>query len=308
MRLPRPIEHFWKKLRVTGKRFMEIDPLKEASSLSYTTIFAIPGVFIVTLTVASFFWDPEEVQNGLYEQAGGMLGSSTIEDLKEMVASASEQKSGVFARIMGVLALVLSATTAFVALQTSLNKVWRVEATPGRAIVRYLLSRLISLGLIAAFGFLLLVSLILEALLVKTSDQMGSFMPDSAILATIAGFIASFAVVTLVFASVFKFLPDVKVPWRYVWIGALFTSVMFSLGKYLIGLYISKSGAGDAFGAGGAVIIIMLWVYYSAILLLFGAQYTQVSAEEGHARVQPTRQARRVGSSQKKATSEEDGA
>jgi membrane protein len=223
-----------------------------------------------------------------------MLGGSTIHDLKDMVASAGEQKSGTFARIMGVVALVLSATTAFVALQSSLNKVWRVEATPGRAVVRYLLSRLVSLGLIAAFGFLLLVSLVLETILVKTTDQMGGFLPDSTIVAVIAGFVVSFAVVTLVFASVFKFLPDVKVPWRYVWLGAMFTSVMFSLGKYLIGLYISKTGAGDAFGAGGAVIIIMLWVYYSAILLLFGAQYTQVSAEEGHARVVPTRQARAV--------------
>src|SRR6188768_1910329 len=132
MRLPKPALQLWKKLRATGTRFMEIDPLTEASSLAFTTIFAIPGVFLVTLTVASLFWDPAEVQNALYDQAGGMLGGSTIHDLKDMVASASEQKTGTVARIMGVLALVLSATTAFVALQSRLNKVWRVEATPGR--------------------------------------------------------------------------------------------------------------------------------------------------------------------------------
>jgi membrane protein len=291
MQLPRRLRSFWETLRESATAFKEVQPLTEAGSLAYTTVFAIPGVLLMVLAVASLFYDPGNVREALYTQAGSLIGPDTANDLETMVRKASEQKSGLLGRIMGIVALVFGATAAFAALQDSLNKIWRVEAEPGRAIARYLLSRAISLGLIAAFGFLLLVSLVLDAVLVSLGERLGGALPETSVLAGAAGLLLSFAVVSAVFAAVFKFLPDVKVPWRAVWTGALFTAVLFSLGKYLIGLYIAQTGAGSVFGAGGAVIVIMIWIYYSALLLLFGAQYTQVSAKRHHLQVRPARQA-----------------
>ncbi|MEO8588666.1 MAG: YihY/virulence factor BrkB family protein [Flavobacteriales bacterium] len=278
---------FWTTLKDTALEFKKIDPLKEASSLAFTTIFAIPGVLIITLMVASAFYDADAVREALYTQAGGFIGAQTSQDLQGIVQKASATESGLFSKILGIGALALSATTAFAALQSSLNKIWRVEQEPGRAILRYLFSRLTSLALIGAFGFLLLISMVLDTALVAIAERAGKFLPGHAILVGIAGLILSLGVVTLVFALVFKFLPDVRVRWRSVWMGALFTAALFTLGKYLIALYIAKTGAGNAYGAGGAVIIIMLWVYYSSIILLFGAQYTFVAARKHGERIEP---------------------
>ncbi len=278
---------FWSRIKRTAGEFQKADPFTEASSLAYTTIFAIPGVLLITLLVASTFYDAEAVQKALYAQAGGFIGTETSKDLQAMVENAGRAKSGLFAKIMGITALVISATAAFASLQSSLNKIWRVEPKPGRAIWRYLASRLLSLALIAAFGFLLLVSMVLDTVLVAIADRAGGAEEERTwFFATIA-FLVSYGVITLVFGLVFKFLPDVRIRWRSVWVGAIFTAALFTVGKFLIGLYITRTGAGDSYGAGGAVIIIMLWVYYSSIILLFGAQYTNVTALEHGDRVVP---------------------
>ena len=288
------LSRFWNALKASGKRFMEIDPLTEASSLAYTTIFALPGVFIIALTVASWFYDADDVREALYTQAGSMVGPETSKQLQSMVDNASETKRGIFARILGIVALVVSATAAFASLQGSLNKVWRVKAKSGRAVVRYLLTRAISLGLIAAFGFLLLVSLVVDSALVAAGERIGGIADEGSVVMAVAALIISFAIVTCIFAMIFKFLPDVKIEWHAVWVGALFTSALFSLGKYLIGIYIAQTDAGSAYGAGGAVIIIMIWVYYSSLILLFGAQYTQYVTVRDDGPVKPEPQARAV--------------
>jgi membrane protein len=282
---------FWQAIKETWSRFRQVDPFTEAGSLAYTTIFAVPGVIILTLTVASIFYDPAAVREALYTQAGHLIGTSTARDLEAVVQKASTQRSTLFARIIAIVALVVSASAAFAALQGSLNKIWRVQVKPERAILRYLFTRVISLGMIAAFGFLLLISLVLDAALVAIGERLGAWLPGSAWFVGAAGLILSFAMVTVIFATVFIFLPDAKVPWRSVRVGALFTALLFSAGKYLIGLYIAKTNAGNAYGAGGAVIIILLWVYYSSVLVLFGAQFTEVSARTHDNRVEPSPQA-----------------
>jgi len=269
---------FWENLKTTVTKFGEIDPFTQAGFLAYTTIFALPGVIIIVVAIAGFFYDANEVQTAIYSQFGSFIGSDTTDQLETIVEQADKQHSGILAKILGVLALVVSATTAFAALQRGLNKVWRIEPVKGRAVWRYLGSRMISLALIASFGFLLLMSLVLDAVLVNVGERVGSWVPAEDILFGILGMAASFGVVTLVFAFVFKLLPDAKVPWHSVWVGALFTAVLFTLGKFLIGLYIAKTGAADAYGAGGVVVIVMLWAYFSTLILLFGAQYTYVSS------------------------------
>ncbi|MBL7953215.1 MAG: YihY/virulence factor BrkB family protein [Flavobacteriales bacterium] len=281
------VRHFWNTLKRTGREFFQGEPMTEAGSLAYTTIFALPGVLIMALMVASTFYDEGAVREALYGQAGALIGNNTAKDLESIVQSANRPKSGDLARVLGVIALAVSATTLFASLQSSLNRIWGVKQKPGKAVVRYLLTRLTSLALIGSFGFLLLVSLILDAAMVAVGERLGAWLPASTVLVGVLSLCISFAVVTTVFAMVFKFLPDMRIAWRTVWSGALFTAALFTVGKYLIGLYIAKTGAGDAYGAGGAVIIIMLWVYYSAILTLFGAQFTFVTAKEHGERMKP---------------------
>lgn len=277
----------WQRLRTTATGFGKLDPLKEAASLAYTTIFAIPGVLILTLFVAGLLYDAGEVRTALFHQLGGLVGAETGKQLEAAVSSSAVEGENLFAKIVGITTLIVGATAAFASLQGSLNRIWQVEAEPGRAVWRYVLTRLVSLGLIAAFGFMLLVSLVLDTVLVAVAERMGAWLPGRAVLVGVAGMLGSFAVVTVVFAVVFKWLPDVRIRWRWVWAGAFFTAILFTVGKYLIGLYIAKTEAGSAYGASGAIIVLLLWVYYSAILLLFGAQYTRVTALEHHERIQP---------------------
>lgn len=287
MSLKKRLTDFWQKLKQSGKLFGEIDPFTQAGFLAYTTIFALPGVIIIVIAIAGIFYDAHEVQKAVYTQFGSFIGPDTSDQLARIVDHADKHRNGVLAKILGVLALGVSSTTAFAALQRGLNKVWRIEPVKGKAVLRYLGARMLSLALIAVFGFLLLMSLVLDALLVSIGERVGSWLPAEDVLLGILGVAASFAMVTLVFALVFKLLPDAKVPWHAVWVGALFTAVLFTLGKFLIGLYIAKTGAGDAYGAGGVIVIVMLWAYFSTLILLFGAQYTYVSSGAGPQAAQP---------------------
>ncbi|MGV9010970.1 MAG: YihY/virulence factor BrkB family protein [Flavobacteriales bacterium] len=287
MKFKERLTGFWANLKTSAELFGEIDPFTQAGFLAYTTIFALPGVIILVIAIAGFFYDADQIQRALYSQAGGFVGGDTSRQLQGIVAQADKDHSGILAKILGVVALTVSATAAFAALQRALNKVWRLEPVKGKAVWRYLASRLLSLGIIAAFGFLLLMSLVLDALMVTISERMGSWLPAEDILLGVAGVVLSFGMVTLVFALVFKLLPDVKVPWHSVWVGALFTAVLFTAGKFIIGLYIAKTGAGDAYGAGGVVVILMLWTYFSTLILLFGAQYTYVSSGAVPQKAQP---------------------
>jgi membrane protein len=278
MKMKQRLRSFWNNLQKAGAGFSDIDPFTQAGFLGYTTIFALPGIIILVVSIAGFFYDADDVRQAVYSQFGTFIGADTTRQLEGIVSKVDKNHSGTFATIMGVAALAVSATTAFAALQRALNKVWRIEPLKGRAIMRYLLARLLSLAVIAAFGFLLLMSMVLDALLVNIGERMGKWLPAEDVLFGILGMVASFAMVTLVFALVFKLLPDAKVPWRSVWVGALFTAVLFTLGKFLIGLYIAKSNPASAYGAGGVIIIVMLWTYFSTLILLFGAQYTYVSS------------------------------
>ena len=285
MDLKQRLKGFWSNLKTAGTQFGEIDPFTQAGFLAYTTIFALPGVIIIVIAIAGFFYDAHEVQKAVYSQFGSFIGPDTAKQLARIVDNADKQHSGFFAKVLGVVALAVSATAAFAALQRGLNKVWRIEPVKGRAVLRYLGSRMLSLAIIASFGFLLLMSLVLDAVLVNIGERMGSWLPAEDILLGIVGMVLSFGMVTLVFALVFKLLPDAKVPWHSVWVGALFTAVLFTLGKFLIGLYIAKTNAGSAYGAGGVIVIVMLWTYFSTLILLFGAQYTYVSSGAAAQRV-----------------------
>ena len=275
--------HWWRLIKSTSTAFVASDPFGQAGAIAYSTIFALPAVLIITLVLASLFYDPEEVRRALYDQAGSLIGMEAASELRTIVERARTEASTVFARIVGVATLVITATSVFMSVQSSLNRIWEVKPVPGRAIVTYLISRLLSLAIVASFGFLLLVSLVLDAGLVAFGERLRWWLSDaSVVLLSGMNMVLSFLVIATVFALVFKLLPDAKVKWRDVRSGALLTAVLFTLGKYLIGLYIGTSHVDDAYGAAGTVIIILLWVYFSAVILLFGAHFThQVAQESG---------------------------
>ncbi len=274
----------WTTAKQAAKEFVANDPMSQAATIAYYTIFSLPAVMIITVMVAAYFYDEAAVREALIDQAGGLIGYGTADDLQGMLENARVTETRFFAKLIGLVALAVSASAVFASLQSALNRVWQVKAEPGRAIWRYLSTRLISLALVASFGFLMLVSLVLDTALVAFGERLDRWLSGHAtLLIAVLNIALSFAIITLIFALIFRVLPDARIRWKDVWPGAFITALLFSLGKYLISTYIALSNVGDAYGAAGAVIIILVWVYYSTVIMLFGAHYTHVDAREhGH--------------------------
>ncbi len=275
--------------RIAVKEFFASDPMGQAAAIAYYTICSLPAVMIITVMVAATMFDENAVRTALLTQAGRLIGNGTAVSLQEMLQNAEVSETRFLAKVVGLTALVISAGSVFASLQSTLNRVWKVEAKPGRAILKYLSTRLLSLALVASFGFLMLVSLVLDALLVAFGQRLAVILSDTtAVVLAVLNVAVSFSIITLIFALIFKVLPDARIKWGDVWSGAVITTALFTLGKYLIGLYIGFSGVGDTYGAAGAVVIILLWVYYSTVILIYGAHYTHVHTRDHGSGVRPS--------------------
>ena len=288
---------FWRTLKVASKDFIANDPMSKAATIAYYTIFSLPAVMIITIMVAATFYDEAAVRQALLDQAARLIGSGTAASMREMLENAQVTETKFFAKALGIGALVISAGTVVGSLQTTLNSVWGVEAKPGHAVWKYLTSRMISLALVGCMGFLVLVSLVLDAGLAAFGDRLAViFSEGTEVMLKILNIILSFGIITFIFALIFRVLPDAKITWGDVWGGALLTAVLFTAGKFLIGTYIGLSGVGDTYGAAGAVVVILLWVYYSTVILIFGAHFTRANNREKKAGVVPSDHARKVSS------------
>ncbi len=274
-------------LKETFKEWQDDDALQLGASLSYYTIFSLAPMLLIVIAVAGLIYGREAVQGQLVGQLRGLVGEQGGEAIQTMVANAGLHGSGVVATVIGVLTILFGATGLFVALQDSLNRIWEVEARPGQGLKGFIMNRVISFGMILGIGFLLLVSLVLSAAMAALGTWATGLLPGAEVLVRILTFAVSFAVETLLFAMIFKVLPDVKIAWRDVWIGAVATALLFTLGKFLIGLYIAHSSVGSTFGAAGSVVILLLWVYYSSQILFLGAEFTQVYASHYGSRIEP---------------------
>jgi membrane protein len=275
-------------LKETFKEWQDDDALQLGASLSYYTIFSLAPLLLVVIAVAGLVYGREAVQGQLVGQLRGLVGEQGGEAIQTMVANAGLHGSGgVLATVIGVITILFGATGLFVALQDSLNRIWEVEARPGQGLKGFLMNRFISFGMILGVGFLLLVSLVLSAAMAALGEWATGLMPGAEVLVSILTFIVSLALETLLFAMIFKVLPDVKIAWRDVWIGAAATALLFTLGKLLIGLYIAHSSVASTFGAAGSVVILLLWVYYSSQILFLGAEFTQVYASHYGSRIEP---------------------
>lgn len=283
------LKSFWSLLRETFNQWKEREPFNNSIIIAYYTIFSLPGLLVIVINVAGYFYDKKEVTSEVTGQVEAMIGGDTASDVQGIIDKATESKGTVISSVLGVATMLFGATGVFYQLQQILNKMWQVKPKPKQKILKLVRDRVFSFGLILAVGFLLLVSLVISAGLSALSNWVSGFISDAfMVVFNIADFLVSLGVVTLLFASIYKFLPDAKISWRDVWIGALMTSVLFVITKFALGLYFGKSDPGSTYGAAGSIILIMLWVSYAGIILLFGAEFTQVFANRYGKKVQPT--------------------
>lgn len=276
-------------LKDTYNEFMEEDPFRHSAIISFYTIFSLPGLLIIIIQVAGYFLGRQAVRGEISGRIDDMIGSSAAEQVETMISSTSSESSSIWLQIIGVGILLYGATTVFFQLQKSLNDFWEVRANPKNNFKKLIMDRATSLGLIIAIGFILLISLVLSTVISIIGDWIEAQLPHYLVILAMALSIAiNFFIVTLVFAIIFKVLPDVEIKWRTVWVGAGVTALLFLLGKYALNIYFSKADPGSAYGAAGSIILLLSWVSYSSLILFFGAKFTRVYARYTDEKITPS--------------------
>lgn len=271
-----------------GKGFSEDRVTKLSAALAYYTIFSITPLIIILISLTSMIWGNDAIEDKLFSEINGFVGVEAAKTIQDFVANASLSGKSTIALTVGIISLVVGATAIFTEIQDSINVIWKVKAIPKKGWLKLITNRLLSFSLIASLGFLLLVSLIINSVVVSLGQRLESYVPEvSSLLVLVLTNALTLAVVTGIFTIIFKVLPDVILKWRTAIVGALFTAVLFSIGKYLIGIYIEKGDPGSAFGAAGSIIVILVWIYYTSIILYFGAEFTQAYAEKYDHGIQP---------------------
>jgi membrane protein len=256
------------------------------AALAFYSVFSLAPLLMIVISIAGLAFGREAAQGRIVEQLEGLLGANAAASIDAMIQSARKPSSGIVSTVFGVATLLFGASGAFAQLQDALNVIWEAEPRSGDSIWTTIRNRFLSFAMVLGTGFLLLVSLVISAGLAALNDSLGNFLPIAPQLLQIVNFIVSFVVITLMFGVIFKLLPDVRIEWREVWIGAALTSLLFTIGKSLIGLYLGKSGVASAYGAAGSLVVVLIWIYYSAQILLFGAEFTQVHAQRHRSHIQ----------------------
>ena len=281
-------------MKQSGKEFFHDDCPALAAALSYYTVFALGPLIALLFLLAGLIWDPQEVQNAIGYQISDLMGKQASDEVLTMVAHRDPTGGqGPMATVIGLALLIFGATGAFLQLQSALNKAWHVEPDPSQGGIKNFISkRVFSFGLILGIVFLLIVSLAVTAAVSALTERFGSGLPEKLML--VLEFVFAFVVVTFLFAAMFKFLPDAKVEWRDVWVGAIGTTILFVIGKFLIGFYLGKSDPGSSFGAAGTLAVILIWIYYASHIVLYGAEFTQAWANKFGSGIRPEAGAAKV--------------
>jgi len=287
-------------LKQTFQEWLQDKAPQLGAALAYYTVFSLAPLILVLLAIIGFLFrdDPAGAWNKITQQMSYFLDPSALQVVQNIAQKASQPGKSLIATIIGVALALFGASGVFGQLQDALNTIWGVKAKPGTGIWGFLRARFLSFAMVAGICFLLLVSLANEALLKGFSHYVQSVVPGGIVIALTVYLVFDFAVVVLLFAMIFKFLPDVKIQWRDVWIGAVMTAIFFGIGKWALGLYLSSGAAGSAYGAASSLITLLLWVYYSSQILLFGAEFTQVYSDRAGRGVEPSEYAVRVQTSE----------
>jgi membrane protein len=261
------------------------------AALAYYTVFSIAPLLLIVVSIAGLVFGREAAQDQIFGQLSGLVGSDGAQTIQSMLKAADKPHTSIIATVVGIVTLLFGATGVFVQLQDALNTIWEMKPKPGGGIWGFIRHRLLSLAMVFGIGFLLLVSLVVSAGLAAAGKWFAGMMPGGEEVWHVVNFVVSFAVIALLFTMMFKYLPDVKIAWRDVWLGGVITALLFTIGKFALGMYLGRSGATSAYGAAGSLIVVLLWVYYSAQILFFGAEFTQVYANKFGKKLEPAENA-----------------
>jgi len=274
----------WRIIKRTGENFSEDNCMKLAASLSYYTIFAMAPLLIIIISLVGSIFGRDAVQGRVYTEIKDLVGSQAALQIQEIIANLQNTHNTTIGTIIGIIILVVGATGLFTEIQGSINFIWSVKAKPRKGWLKYLINRGLSFLLVLTLGFLLVLMLIASTLLDVLDDKLIKFFPHATVyLFNTLNMIVLLVTITSLFLVIYKVLPDAIISWRDALIGAVFTALLFSMGRYLIGLYLGRSGLGVTYGAAASIIIILTWVYYSSVILYFGAEFTRAFAlETGH--------------------------
>lgn len=282
------LQDTWTLLVASFNGFIDDRGLKLSAALAYYTVFSLAPLLVLLISVTSIFFGQDAIQGQIFSQINGLVGNQAAKQIQDMIKSVELSGKTNVAFITGLVTLLIGATSIFVEIQDSINMIWSVKAKPKRGWVKLLKDRLLSSSLIISLGFLLVVSLIINGLVLALSNVLTRYFPDIAVLfVETVNFVISFVVITTLFGVIFKVLPDAKIAWKDVRWGAIFTSLLFMLGRYLIGLYIQTTSTGSTYGAAGSLIVILVWIYYTAAILYFGAEFTQAFAAHYGIKIEP---------------------
>lgn len=290
------IKSIFKTVQQTFTDFMASEPMVFSASIAYYAMFSLPSIIVLIIISAGTFFGEEAASGRLYTQITGFVGPSSADAIQDIVENVHKSDGNILATIISIVTLILSATSVLGTMQSALNHIWGVKVqAKSKWWLKTLIDRFFSMAMVVSLGFLLAISLVLDTFVGVLKESIQGILGDTSVyLIWIINNIISLGIATLVFALIFKILPDVKLRWKDVWVGAGITTLLFTLGKFLIGLYLGNSQLTDTYGAAGSFIIILIWVYYSCIIVLFGAECTQVYTRLYGRGVEPKRYAVRV--------------
>lgn len=275
-------------LKNTALEFIDDNAIKLSAALAYYTIFALPPLLIIIITLCGFFFGHEAVTGQLYGQINNMVGHDAAIQIQEAIKNVELSGSNVFVTIFGVTMLLIGASGVFAEIQSSINYIWGLRAKPNKGLKKFIQNRLMSFSMIVSLGFLMIVSLLVNTVLDLANSRLELYFPESTIyLFYIINSLIVFLIITLLFTIIFRTLPDGIIKWRDASFGAACTAVLFMVGKFAIGYYLGNSTIGSVYGAAGSIIIILVWVYYSSIILYFGAEFTKVYATTYGGKISP---------------------
>lgn len=284
------IQKVFTVLKNAFKSWFAKDPFRESSIIAYYAIFSLPGLLVVIMTLGGYFFGHEAVNNQVASQFTSTMGADTAKQIQDMIIHASRLRNSLLATIIGIITILVGATGVFAEFQMALNAVWEVKLdTTKSGIWQIIRVRLFSFGLIISISFLLIISLVVSTLIAAFGTWLTGHFSDSFLLILqLLNTGLSFSILAILFALMFKILPDAKIKWKHVWIGSVVTAFLFEIGKFALGLYFGKANPGTGYGAAGSVILIMLWVTYSSIIVLYGAEFTHAYANMFSGKVAPT--------------------
>ncbi|MDJ0694610.1 YihY/virulence factor BrkB family protein [Mastigocoleus sp. MO_188.B34] len=274
--------------KTTFTHWKEDNASRIAAALAFYTSFSLAPVLVIVIAIVGLVFGQQAAQGRIIDELQGLVGKEAASVIQLMIQNTQDSGSGIVATITSLALLLFGASGFFNQLQDALNTIWRVKPKPNRGVIAIIKDRFLSLLMVMGVGFLLLVSLVISAVLTAVGNIFDSLLQDFIFLWQLLNFLISFGVVTLLFAMIYKILPDVKIAWSDVWIGAVITSVLFALGKSIISIYIGNTSVGSTYGAAGSLVVMLLWIYYSAQILLFGAEFTQVYANRYGSRIIPS--------------------